>query len=189
MSCWISKYYLFLLLLVFAACAGGNGAGGGIREAADEAPTLTKVKALLGANIDSLPALGDWLSRDTALEGDEGLSWRGRAWYSGRQLVVLAETNWEDAKKIHRITIVGPQVKEGALFVGQRVKDIRALVSGTIPSGPDGYLFLTYKKDSAVSIQLDISGEGAGSRLVTGVSAMADVPDSLRVSIFGQRIM
>ena len=79
------------------------------------------------------------------------------------------------------VTVFGPQIKEGALFVGQRVKDISGLVSGTIPSGPDGYLFLTYKKDIAISIQLDISGVAADSRLVTGLSEMADVPDSLRV--------
>ncbi|HTI91943.1 MAG TPA: hypothetical protein VL727_15215, partial [Puia sp.] len=166
----------------FVACGCRNGKGVSVREAADGALTLTSVKkALLGADIDSLPAFGDWLSKDTVLEGDEGVSWKGRAWYSGWQLVVLAETNWEDAKRIHRVTVFGPQIKEGALFVGQRVKDISGLVSGTIPSGPDGYLFLAYKKDSAVSIQLDISGVAADSRLVTGVSELADVPDSLRV--------
>jgi len=173
---------LLLLSVMFAACAGGNGKGTGSRVAGEEAPTLTRVKeSLLGASIDSLPAFGDWVSRDTVLEGDEGVSWKGRAWYSGGQLIVLAETSWEDAKRIHRIMVVGPQIKEGALYVGQRLKDIRVLVSGAIPSGPDGYLFLTYKKDTAVAIQLDISGEAAGSRLVTGVSELADVPDSLRV--------
>ena len=170
------------LCVAFASCAGGKRKGAGIRETADGAPTITSVEeSCLGTDIDSLPAFGNWLSRDTVLEGDEGVSWKGRAWYSGRQLVVLAETNWEDAKRIHRVTVYGPQIKEGALFVGQRMKDIRGLVSGTIPSGPDGYLFLTYKKDSAVSIQLDISRVTAGSRLFTGVSEIADVPDSLLV--------
>ena len=84
--------------------------------AAGKAPTIEMVReGMLNKDIDSLPDFGVWLSRDMIVEGDEGLSWKGRAWYSSRQLVLLAETNWEDTKKITRITVLGSQLKEDDL--------------------------------------------------------------------------
>jgi len=37
------------------------------------------------------------------------------------------------------------------------------------------------KNDSELSVQLDVSGLSPNSRLLEGVSTIADVPDSLRV--------
>jgi len=119
---------LTAVVLTIGACSGDpkfvrwrKEVGDSVVVSAGDA-TLTLAglkKRLLGAAIDSLPALADWPARDTVLEGDEGLSWKGRAWYSERQLVLLAEADWEDTRRIHRITVFGPQIKEGALFVGQ----------------------------------------------------------------------
>jgi hypothetical protein len=115
------------------------------------------------------------------LEGDEGVKWKGKAYYYGQQLVFLAETNWQDAKRIHRITVLGPQIKEGGLFVDQRLKDVRGMVADNIPPGPDGYLFLTYRKDTAVTIRLDISGADPASPLYNGGARLDQIPDTLRV--------
>jgi hypothetical protein len=122
-----------------------------------------------------------YVSRDTVLEGDEGVSWKAKAYYSGSELAFLAEADWEDPKTVHRITILSPQVKEGALAVGRRFGEIRRLVSPGIPSVPDGYLFVRGKEDSTISIELDISGGEASRRLFQGVADLAAIPDTLRV--------
>jgi hypothetical protein len=171
-----------MAFLLLAGCSSGNGKAAADRETACETLTLTSVKEnILGKDISSLPAFKCYIARDTVLEGDEGVTWKGKAYYYGQKLVFLAETNWENPKKIHRITILEQHIKEGGLFVDQRFKDVRGLVSGQIPSGPNGYLFLTYKKDTAVSIQLDISGVDSTSRLFTGVTDLSTIPDTLRV--------
>ena len=176
------KYIRFIPILLLAGCSSGNGKSTTAGEAACDTLTLAKLKReVLGRDVGSLPVYACYVSRDTILEGDEGVKWKGKAYYHDQQLVFLAETNWEDAKKIHRITVLGPQVKEGELFVDQRFKDVKGVVSDKIPSSPDGYLFLTYSKDTAISIQLDISGGGSASSLFNGVSRLDMVPDTFRI--------
>jgi len=164
------KYIPILSILLLAGCSTGNNGLAGLK------------RELLGKNFDSLPVYRGYFARDTILEGDEGIRWKAKAYYSDSALVFLAEASWEDARKVHRITILGPQIKGGRLFVDQRFRDIRELVLDKIPSSPDGYLFLTYKKDTAISIQLDIAGEASGSPLFDGVSELGKIPDTLRVA-------
>jgi hypothetical protein len=176
------KYLPIISILFLAGCSTGNNNRTTDRQVSCDTLTLAKLKTdLFGKDIGHLPVYRCFVTRDTSLEGDEGVQWKGKAFYSDSELVFVAEASWEDAKKVHRITIVGPQVKEGGLFVDQRFGDIRGMVSDKIPSSPDGYLFLTYKKDTAISIQLDIAGAASGSPLFNGVSGLDKVPDTLRV--------
>ena len=133
------RYTIFMIfiLLVYCSCDHGKATPGHI--AAGEAPTIAMVKeGMLGKDIGHLPVYPCFAARDTSLEGDEGVQWKGKAFYSDSELVFLAEASWVDAKKVHRITIVGPQVKEGGLFVDQRFADIRGMVSDKISTSPDG---------------------------------------------------
>jgi hypothetical protein len=188
--------YLKLLLLVLAIACNSKRTGykqdnsGTIKSSADssgipvacDVPSFTDLEEkILGRNINELPGFKCLLSKDTVLEGDDGVMWKGKAFYAERQLVFLAETNWENKQKIHRITVTSPLIREGELFVGQELKNFRTIVSDTIPSGPDGYLFLSLKRDSHISIQMDISKEASDTKLSDGVSDINKVPLTLKV--------
>ncbi|HEX9512868.1 MAG TPA: hypothetical protein VF939_20400 [Puia sp.] len=188
--------YLRLLLLLLAIACGSRRAGnkqdnsGSTKSSADSSGThvacdVLTFKALkeriLGRNISELPEFKCYLSKDTVLEGDEGVTWKGKAYYAERQLIFLAETNWENKQKIHRITVVSPFIKEGELFVGQELKKIRPIVADRIPSSPDGYLFLSLKGDSSISIQMDIAREISNKKLFYGVSDINKIPLTLKV--------
>jgi hypothetical protein len=176
------KYLPIISILFLAGCSTGNNNRTTDRQAGCDTLTPARLKTdLLGKDLSHLPAYRCFVARDTTLEGDEGIQWKGKAFYIDSELVFLAEANWQDARKVHRITIVGSQVKEGGLFVDQRFADIKGMVSDKIPTSPDGYLFLTYKKDTAISIQLDIAGASSDSPLFNGVSGLDKVPDTLRV--------
>ena len=168
--------------LLLASCTMKNPQQADARDAGCDTLTLGKLKReVLGKEIGKLPVYRCYVSRDTSLEGDEGVQWKGKAYYRDSQLVFLAEATWDDPKQIHRITVLGPQIREGELFVNRQFKDIRGIVSDKVPSSPDGYLFLRYKEDTAVSIQLDISGAASDSPLSRGVSGLDKIPDTLKV--------
>src|SRR5258707_4922386 len=125
---------LFRLVLAFACNSGqvsekqdssSVGKPSAEPSAANAACAVLSFKVLkdtiLGRNIGELPGFKCYLSKDTVLEGDEGVTWKGKAFYTEGQLVFVAETNWENQQKIHRITVVSPVIREGQLFVGHEL--------------------------------------------------------------------
>jgi len=138
-------------------------------------------RMLLHERLGGLPDLECYTRKDTILEGEEGVSWKGTSYYYEGHLAFMAESNWQDTKRVSRITIQSPLIREGEIFVGQPFSKIGNLVATKVPNSPDGYLFLTYKADSAISIQLDISTESAGSRLVYGVDDVSKIPGTLTI--------
>src|ERR1700694_1611113 len=139
------KYLQMSLLLLAIACNSGpagyrpddsaasrrSADSSGTPVACDILPFKDLKEKILGRKTRELPEFKCVHSRDTVLEGDEGVTWKGRAFYTERQLVFLAETNWENKEKIHRITVVSPLIREGELFVGQELKNFRTIVADT----------------------------------------------------------
>lgn len=189
------KYLRLSLLLLTIACHSGRTGDkqdnpGPTKSSVDSSGTnvacdILSFKVLkekvLGRNIGELPEFKCYLSKDTVLEGDEGVTWTGKAFYVERRLIFLAETNWENQQKIHRITVVNPLIREGELFVGQELKNLKPIVADRIPSSPDGYLFLSLKRDSSISIQMNISEEVSNKKLFYGVSDIHKIPLTLKV--------
>lgn len=143
--------------------------------------SLADAASLLDQPLKSLPCIQGLNSRDTILEGDEGVSWKAKAYYHQQELGVLAESDWVNKDLVSRVTICSPQLKEGNLFVGQRMKNIRSIINRHVSASPDGYLFLSHKKQPNVSIQLDISQVSDTSKIFYGVETIDDIPDSISV--------
>ena len=143
--------------------------------------TIMELVPLLNSSLSNLPDFNGYSKRDTILEGDDEVTWKGKAYYNNRELTILAEANWLDTIAVHRITVFSNRVKEGDIFVGQYIRNIRELISEEVPSSPDGYLFLNYKEDKRVSLQIDLSDTPENSPLYYGVETLAKLPDSLKV--------
>lgn len=139
---------------------------------------LTK---MLNSNLNELPFFNCYTQRDTILEGDDGISWNAKSFYFKGKIAFIVEADWEDPQTIKRITILSPIIKDGDMYVSQSFKWIKQLVNTEIPSSPDGYLFLNYRKNDYVFIQLDISGEPSNSPLFYGVNTLDKIPEELKV--------
>jgi hypothetical protein len=173
------KYLLIFLIGTLLGCSSETRRG---HEASCDTLTFVELKTqVLGKNINSLPSFNCFVPKDTLLEGDEGVQWKAKAYYFEKQLAFLAETSWEDNKKIIRVTILDSVIRDNELFVGQQFRSIKHLVSTEIPTAPDGYFFLLYDKDKDIQIQLDISGGPTQSPLFYGVTDIDQIPPNLAV--------
>lgn len=152
-------------------------------DSSGEISQITTLVGLLGKYIDSLPEFNGYKKEKVIFEGDERLAdWVGVNYFYNDQLFFVAESNWVDKNHVSRVSLYTNQLKSNNLFVGQIFKNIRDFVSDSIPSVPDGQLFVKYKNDPRINIQLDISKEAANSRLYYGVNKLSDIPDRLKVS-------
>ena len=147
-----------------------------------ENPSFKELEALLGHNINTVPKYNCIKEVDTTMEDDEGedLKWKGKAYYYQSKLVFIVESNWVDKNKVNSITIYSNKIKEGDLYVGQELKAIIGLVSSKIRPEPDGYLFLTYKKDNKIAVQLDVSKLPENS-VVFRIDNISELPGNLKV--------
>ena len=168
----------WLVLLGWTACTPGS-----------LPPALSDLPPQLGNPLSTLQF--DGLSvRDTLLEGDEGIAWPGRVFSQDGRRVLLAEANWEQRDRVQRIVVLDPAILAGkvgrrpeyAEGIGQRLGEVRAEVADEIPSGPDGYLFLTWRADPRVHLELDISGYPFDHPVYLGQAALSELPDSLLVT-------
>jgi hypothetical protein len=169
-----------ILNIVLISCAGDTTNFSSINHEPCEEINLNELVTLLGKNINQLPSKNCYFQKDTILEGDEGVKWKGRAFYfKSKELSFVAETNWQDTNNIHRVTIVGSTIKERDIYVGQSFGKIKNLVKEKLSNSPDGYLFLQYKYNPKVFIEIDISNEPSNSPLYYGNVEVKNIPDNL----------
>jgi hypothetical protein len=129
-------------------------------------------------------------ARDTLLEGDAGITWPGRVFSQDGRRVLLAEANWEERDRVQRIVVLDPGILAGkvgrrpeyAEGIGQRLGEVRAEMAEEIPTGPDGYLFLNWRADPRVHLELDISAYPFDHPVYLGQAALWELPDSLLVT-------
>jgi hypothetical protein len=172
---------MFSLLFILTMCNGcsESALNSSLKEPTCDTLTFKTLVGFLNRNIDETPSYKCYNRRDTVIVGDEGESWKAKAYYKDSELVFIAESSWENVKKISRVTILSPKIKEGNLSINQKFGNIRSLVSPNIPTSPDGYLFVQPTNDSKIFIQLDITARHTDSSLFYGVGDISKIPDDL----------
>lgn len=119
--------------------------------------------------------------RDTIINENDVI-WPALILFTQKKIngIALLESNWQNHLILNRITITDSSLQTtDGLKVGQRFIKILPMISKSIPTSPDGYLFLNHMSLSNIQIQLDISQHSA---LFFGVSAIVDIPINLKVS-------
>ncbi len=142
--------------------------------------SLDELSKFLQNDINSLPNFNCYSSQDSVIEGDEGLKWNSKVYKYKNEIAFLIEANWEKPNIVDRITVFSNTVRDGNLFVGQTFSLIKSSVSNILPYSPDGYLFVTYKKNPKISIELNISNI-KDSTFFFGVKSIDNIPDSIKV--------
>lgn len=147
----------------------------------DLPPALTDLPPLLGQPLSTLQldGLAAW---DTLLEGDAGIAWPGRIFSQDGRRVLLAEANWEQRDRVKRIVVLDTGIRAGKVRIGRRLGEVRAEMAEEIPTGPDGYLFLNWRADPRVHLELDISAYPFDHPVYLGQAALSELPDSLLVT-------
>jgi len=145
--------------------------------------TIKDLIYLLNKPIDSLPNIENYKKEKITIEDDEEYStnWFGIEYKYQNKLIFIAESNWVNKNIVSRITLYSDRIKEGKLYVGQTVGNIRNLIKNEISSSPDGYLFVILDKYPEISIQLDISNIPDTSPLYYGGVNISKIPDSLKI--------
>lgn len=173
-----------MLFVFYAICNGcsESTSGSSQKDANCDTLTLNTLTELLNKGIDEIPGYACYTKRDTVIEGDEGESWKAKAYYNkSSELAFIAETSWENAKTVSRITILSSQIKEGNLSIGQKFETIKSELNSDIPTSPDGYLFVQPRNNNKVFVQLDISKRHEDSTLFYGTKDINKIPDDLIV--------
>lgn len=163
---------IFVFMGLLAGCGEGvrAKAGGGETLKGDTLPGLTVSRLkreMLGKELQVLPKYSGFESRDTVMEGEEEVKWKAKGYYTAGRLIFLAEGDWEDSSRVHRLTVLDPSVKEGELEVGRRKAEIGHLLVESSADQEEGYglVFYQYKKDSAIAVGIEDSS-GKVERIV-----------------------
>ena len=137
---------------------------------------------LLGKSLDSLPDITEYKKEKIIIGDEEGLAeWNGVKYLKYNDLIFIVESNWVNRNIVYRITLYSSQIKDGELYTGQLIGNVKNSIENKIPTSPDGELFVKSSKYPEVTIQLDISHISSSSPLYYGISTLSEIPDSLRI--------
>lgn len=174
-------FQTFVLIPVLFASAFSLLQDGGHHLPDCSGVSILELDRFIGKRLDELILLDCFVVSDTIIEGEEGSTWRGKSFKREGQTACLFESNWENRDVVHRITIETPHIKEGSLYVGQQFHEVRHMVSQTIPTSPDGYLFLRLKESNRVVLQIDVSEFDEHSSIYFGVTSLDSIPQHLTI--------
>jgi len=137
-------------------------------------------EGFLGKPLDSIKEISGY-TRNVTTEEDEGVIWKGLEYSQKGEVAFLIESNWEHPEIANRITVCSKKIKFNDLYVGQKIGNIKHLISDNIPSSPDGFLFVSLKNNPKISLQIDLSMLPEDNPLVFGCDNINEIPDTLQV--------
>lgn len=140
---------------------------------------LNSLQNLLGLRIDEIPEFYTkcYDVQDTIFESDDGVEWPGKNFVHNGKIYFIAETNWQNTKKISQIELFSSaiEVRKG-ISTKKEFKEISSQILDEIPSMPDGYLALKDKENNHVWYFLDIDKH---PELFYGIESTKKIPNNL----------
>ena len=125
----------------------------------DCVPTVELLKKeLMGKPLAGITKVCDnFLAKDTVIYEDDQVFWKGIAYYKGKFLAFLIETNWQDTIHVSRITIFDKEITTVAgIGVGCDLKKAKNNIIKQVSPNPDGYLSFYDSRDSSIVYYMNV---------------------------------
>lgn len=177
------KKFVFYLIIIPISCgvSCGRNASSSTNTCA-RIPSIDEISSYLGCHIDSLPDFSQFIKHKVIVTGDEdnSLHWFSLDYQKDDKLILSLESNWVNPEIITRITIWDTCIRDGNIYVGQKIGKIRNLINFNIPSSPDGEMFVTVKNRPSMYLQLVADKEDWAYKDALNLE---EISDSLRINL------
>jgi len=172
---------VFIILGTFLCCESRFYSNKSAKE--NPCVNIKEIQSLLKKDIYSINEdfFKCFTLKDTILDSDDGVKWKGKVFYNKNNICLIAETNWQNPNIISQISILCDQLEiRKNVSVGKKFKDIYPFLSTSIPSMPDGYLALKDRENNKVTYFMNINEY---PNLSQGVDSLQQIPNDLKVQI------
>lgn len=119
--------------------------------------SIEELSSYLGCPIDSVPAFDQFTKQRAVVTSDEDetIRWLSLDYLKQDKVVFSLESDWVNPDKVARITVLDSCIRNGAIYVDQKLGMVRNFISPAIPSLPGGELFVNVKGKPFMYLQYD----------------------------------